>query len=121
MTSRILLIDDDLLLGQLIRALVAGRQGSLTQVQNGKTGLEMAGAAHYDYILVDLMLPQIDGLNVLRELSGRVRAHFRPKLIAISSRRSAEAKSECIAAGADRFLEKPVRPQALFDCLDLVA
>lgn len=121
MTSRILLIDDDLLLGQLIRALIAGRKGTLIQVQNGKTGLEMTSSAHYDYILVDLMLPQIDGLNVLRSLASRSYTQARPKLIAISSRRSPEAKSECIAAGADRFLEKPVRPQALFDCLDLVS
>ena len=119
MTSRILLIDDDLLLGQLIRALIAGRKGQLTQVQNGKTGLEMAHAGHYDYILVDLMLPQIDGLNVLRTLAARPHSPVRPKLIAISSRRSPEDKHECIAAGADQFLDKPVRPQALFDCLDL--
>lgn len=120
MSFRILLIDDDLLLGQLIRALIASRKGVLIQVQNGKTGLEMASAAHYDFILVDLMLPQVDGLNVLRELANRSHPQARPKLIAISSRRSPEAKSECIAAGADRFVEKPVRPQALFDCLDLV-
>lgn len=121
MTSRILLIDDDLLLGQLIRALIAGRKGHLTQVQNGKKGLEMVSSSPYDYILVDLMLPQIDGLNVLRELSSRAYSQARPKLIAISSRRSAEDKNECIAAGANQFLEKPVRPQALFDCLGLVS
>ena len=120
MSSRILLIDDDLLLGQLIRALIAGRKGTLTQVQNGKAGLEMVSAAPYDYLLVDLMLPQIDGLNVLRQLAGWPYPQRRPRLIAISSRRSPEAKSECMAAGADHFLEKPVRPQALFDCLGLM-
>lgn len=115
----ILLIDDDLLLGQLIRALVAPRGGEVTQVQNGKTGIEMARANAYDHVLVDLMLPQIDGLNVLRALSAQNLRLVRPKLTAISSRRQAEQKQACIAAGADQFLEKPVRPKALLDCLGL--
>lgn len=119
MTSKILLIDDDLLLGQLIRALVAGRGGEVTQVQNGKTGIEMAQAHAYDHILVDLMLPQIDGLNVLRVLSAQQYHGRRPKLTTISSRRLPEQKQACIDAGADHFLEKPVRPSALFDCLGL--
>jgi DNA-binding response OmpR family regulator len=119
MTVRILLIDDDLLLGQLIRALVAGRGGEVIQVQNGKTGIEMAQAGVFDHILVDLMLPQIDGLNVLRVLCKQPHQGVRPKLTAISSRRQAEQKQDCIAAGADQFLEKPVRPQVLFDCLAL--
>ncbi len=119
MPVQILLIDDDLLLGQLIRALVSGRGGEVIQVQNGKTGIEMAQARHYDHILVDLMLPQIDGLNVLRTLTTRARHDLRPKLTAISSRRQPEQKRGCMAAGADQFLEKPVRPQALFSCLGL--
>lgn len=119
MTAKILLIDDDLLLGQLIRALVVARGGEVTQVQNGKTGIEMARAAAYDHILVDLMLPQIDGLNVLRALSAQTHLRNRPKLTAVSSRRQPEQKQACIAAGADQFLEKPVRPNALFDCLGL--
>ena len=119
MTAKILLIDDDLLLGQLIRALVAGRGGEVIQVQNGKKGIEMAHANTYDHILVDLMLPQIDGLNVLRALCAQPHKGARPKLTAISSRRQPEQKQACIAAGADQFLEKPVRPNALFDCLGL--
>lgn len=119
MTAQILLIDDDLLLGQLIRSLVTRRGGEVTQVLNGKKGLEMAKQHAYDHILVDLMLPQIDGLNVLRSLSTPQQIGKRPKLTAISGRRQPEQQKECMAAGADQFLEKPVRAQALFDCLGL--
>jgi CheY-like chemotaxis protein len=119
MTKSILLIDDDLLLGQLIRGLVAKRGGTVTQVMNGKRGIEMAQANIYDHILVDLMLPQVDGLNVLRTLSQSKNPGRHIKLTAISSRRLPEHKQECLASGADQFLEKPVRPQALFDCLGL--
>lgn len=119
MTIRILLIDDDLLMGHLIRALVSPRGGEVVQVQNGKAGIEMAQASVYDHILVDLMLPHTDGLNVLRALYAQHHRGTRPKLTAISSRSHAEQKQACMAAGADQFLEKPLRPNALLDCVGL--
>lgn len=119
MTLRILLIDDDLLLGQIIRSLVASKGGQVTQALNGQSGIELALNNVYDHILVDLMLPQIDGLNVLRKLSTQKHTSNFVNLIAISSRKSEEHKKECLTVGANYFLEKPVRPQALFECLGL--
>jgi CheY-like chemotaxis protein len=119
MTLRILLIDDDQLLGQLIRTLVSSRGGELIQVMNGKRGIEIAKDSQFDHILVDLMLPQVDGLNVIRQLNQFNNWTPKPKLTAISSRKSTEQQLECAAAGASQFLEKPVKPQALFHCLGL--
>ncbi len=119
MNPRILLIDDDLILGQMIRALVQGRGGHLTQAINGATGLEMTEANEYDHILVDILLPRLGGLDVLRNLKVRARSGRKARLTAISSQCQPEQVRACLDAGADHFLPKPVHPRALFDSLGL--
>ena len=119
MKTRILLIDDDVLLGHLIQALLSKYDADFTQVFNGKIGIDTALLNEYDHILIDLMLPQIDGLNVIRTLKAKRKSNIFPKLTAISARRLLEQQEECMNAGADYFLQKPVQPQALLQCLTM--
>jgi DNA-binding response OmpR family regulator len=103
----VLLIDDDQLLGSLIQAVTKSLGMEIYQATNGFHGIKLATEYRFDIIFVDLMLPQIDGLNVLRQLK-QVLPPNSARLIAISGRSSRLNQAQTIAAGADLFLGKPV-------------
>lgn len=108
----VLLIDDDQLLGSLISGLTKPFGINLIQAMNGFHGLKLASEYKFDFIFVDLMLPQVDGLNVIRLLKGQPKRQ-NTRLIAISGRCDPLQQATTLEAGADVFLAKPVDPLLL--------
>jgi DNA-binding response OmpR family regulator len=70
----VLLVEDDRKLAGLTREYLAGHGVEVTHVADGKAGLEQALQGRWDAVLLDLMLPGLDGLSVCRELLARLRA-----------------------------------------------
>jgi DNA-binding response OmpR family regulator len=114
----VLLIDDDQLLGSLIKALTKPLGIELVQATNGFHGIKLATEYKFDTIFVDLMLPQIDGLNVLRLLK-KVLPAGGARLIAISGRSNRLNQAQALSAGADMFLSKPVNMTELTHALGI--
>jgi two-component system copper resistance phosphate regulon response regulator CusR len=102
---RILLIEDEHKLSNFLqRELVA--EGYATDVaSDGRRGLELAISCRYDLILLDLMLPQMDGIEVLRQI--RAKGLPVPVLI-LSARRTLQDKIVAKESGADDYLTKPL-------------
>ena len=100
---RILTIEDDLVLGAYVHEHL-GRCGfQVTWCQNGREGLEMARAQAFDVVLMDILLPGMDGLNVLTQLR---QSHSTPVLL--MSALGAEAdRISGFRLGADDYLPKP--------------
>lgn len=101
---RILLVEDDPLLGDGVRAGVAQEGYAVDWVQDGKSALAALEAERYDLVLLDLGLPRMSGLDVLAAL--RSRGNGVPVLILTARDRVADRVAG-LDAGADDYLVKP--------------
>ena len=110
---RILLIEDEVrLAANIASALREGPGFAVDCAEDGETGLLLAGNQCYDLIVLDLMLPRVDGLGVLKSI--RARKDHTPVLI-LTARGEVVSKIALLNAGADDYLSKP------FDLGELLA
>ena len=107
--SRILLIDDDLGLSELLGQLLELEGFKLTLAYDGKQGLELALAGDYDLILLDVMLPKLNGFEVLRAL----RQHKQTPVLMITARGDEIDRVVGLEIGADDYLPKPFNDREL--------
>jgi DNA-binding response OmpR family regulator len=110
---RVLLVEDEVRLAENLAAALRDGPGlAVDCAGDGLTGDEMAGYRCYDLIVLDLMLPRLDGLALLRRL--RARRDATPVLI-LTAKDGKAAVVELLNAGADDYLAKP------FDLGELIA
>ncbi len=106
---RILIIDDDTELCALLDEFLS-REGFETNVaHDGARGLERARTEAFDLVVLDLMLPQMDGLALLRQL----REVSRVPVIILTARGEGEDRIAGLDSGADDYLGKPFNPREL--------
>lgn len=110
--GRLLVVDDNrvnrLLLGRTLE-----QQGhSVAFAADGRRALEMLATAQYDLVLLDVEMPELDGVAVLTQLAAEGRLLEMP-VIMTSALDEVERIAECIDLGADDFLSKPVNPVLL--------
>ncbi|MGW7367277.1 response regulator [Streptomyces sp. NPDC054841] len=101
--TRVLVVEDD---PQLVRALTINLKARKYEVEaavDGATALRLAAAAPTDAVLLDLGLPDVDGLDVIRGL----RRWSRVPIVVVSARRTSDEKIEALDAGADDYVTKP--------------
>ena len=109
---RVLLIEDDKTIGQNI-AMVLNKEGMVVDTSYlGEDGLEMAKLYEYDIIIVDLILPGIDGYEVVRSLRA---ARNNTPIMILSGLSGSDKKVKGLGFGADDYLTKP------FDRSELIA
>ncbi len=101
---KLLIIDDERKIASFIKHGLEEEKYLIETANDGIRGLEMALNEQYDLILLDLLLPGMDGLTVLREL--RDAGILTPVMI-LSAKSETEDKVEALDAGADDYLSKP--------------
>lgn len=106
---KILMIDDDTELCQLVAEYLALDGFAFEAVHDGKTGLARAASAEADLILLDVMLPQLDGLSVLKAL----RAGAYCPVLMLTARGDDIDRILGLELGADDYLAKPFNPREL--------
>ena len=108
-----LLIVDDNEVNRDVLARQLGRQGHASAVaENGRLALEMVLARDFDLVLLDIMMPEMNGYEVLRRLKADVRLRDIP-VIMISALDEIETVVRCIELGAEDYLPKPFDPVLL--------
>lgn len=107
----ILLIDDDLGLGQLLEDYLVPEGFDLTISPTGENGLELAQSHRYALAVLDVMLPGIDGFQVLERLR---RVASLPVLM-LTTRGSTSDRVQGLRKGADDYLPKPFEPSELLE------
>ncbi len=113
---RILIVDDDPGLASVIQ-LMLDRAGCVTEVaRTSQLALERLQAHLPDAVLLDLMLPDIDGLELLRQLRAQRATETLP-VIVLTARGDEDSRRACEAAGASGFLVKPVSRSELVESL----
>ncbi|HWN71855.1 MAG TPA: response regulator [Haliangium sp.] len=110
---RILVAEDNLVNQKLMRLLL-GRLGYRADVvANGREAVEAVQRQHYDVVLMDLHMPEMDGMQATSYIRARLGA--RPRIIAVTADVLDETQARCLAVGMDAYLTKPV------DVADLTA
>ena len=114
---RILLVDD-----QPINRLLARNQlkqlgcKHLHEAENGVAALEFLRHADYDVVLMDMQMPEMDGLEATRQLRS-LPLTLQPVVIAMTANAFAEDRAACFSAGMNQFLSKPVKIDTLREAL----
>ncbi|MGW2964132.1 response regulator [Streptomyces sp. NPDC001220] len=101
--TRVLVVDDE---PQIVRALVINlkaRKYEVDAAPDGRTALELAASRHPDVVVLDLGLPDMDGVEVIRGLRGWTRV----PILVLSARHSSDEKVDALDAGADDYVTKP--------------
>ncbi|VBB08187.1 transcriptional regulatory protein c terminal [Lucifera butyrica] len=107
--KRILIIEDDLDIAELERDYLQLNGYKAEIVQNGLTGLKRAASAAYDAVVVDLMLPDKDGFEIIKE----IRRNQEIPVIVVSAKTEDIDKIRGLDFGADDYLTKPFSPAEL--------
>jgi PAS domain S-box-containing protein len=112
---RILLAEDNAVNRRLVTALVQKRGHSIVAVENGRKAVDCVAEGGYDIVLMDVQMPEMDGLeataairNAERETGGRI------PIIALTANAMKGDREACLAAGADGYIAKPLNPDELF-------
>ena len=110
----ILVIEDEKLLAQSIRAVLEQKGFSVETVYDGETGAEYARLGIYDLVILDVMLPGMDGFQVAQSLrSGRCAT----PILMLTARSGIDDRIQGLNAGADYYLTKPFDTRELLACV----
>lgn len=109
---RVLVIDDDPLYHKIIARGLQPMGYEIEVAQQGETGIQKARETHPDVIITDVMMPDISGYDVARQLRREPEFAFTP-IIVLSSQTGLQAKLSSFEAGADDYIMKPFEPVEL--------
>ncbi len=117
---RILLAEDHLV-NQKVALQILQRMGYRADVAgNGLEVLQSLRRQSYDVILMDMQMPEMDGLEASRQIQklyGKDRNTRRPRIIAVTANAMESDRTDCIAAGMDDYISKPIRMEQLVEVL----
>ena len=111
---RVLVIEDETRLAATLRDLLEMDGYAVDVCHDGEAGLDNALSAIYDVVLLDVMLPKLDGFTVLRRL--RAAGNATPVLM-LTARSEVSDKVRGLDCGADYYLTKPFEPRELLACV----
>ena len=114
--ARLLVAEDNEVNQEVARALLTDAGFAVDVAANGRIAVEMAGAGAYDLILMDMQMPEMDGLEAtaaIRRLPGLAAI----PIVAMTANAMASDRERCLAAGMVDFVAKPIEPDELWAAL----
>ncbi len=112
--ARILLVEDNEINQKIVLLSLSKQVYQIDVARNGKEALEMFGLKQYDLILMDIMMPVMDGIMAtkkIREIESTGDSHI--PIIAITANALAGDRENCLAAGVDDYIAKPFQAEML--------
>jgi len=110
LAPRILIVDDEVHVRKLFVAVLAESGFAVTAAQNGRHALSLLSDAEFDVVILDMCLPDMDGLELIRRLHGD---YPFLKIAAVSGFMGGTLQREAMSAGADATLSKPTTAMRL--------
>ena len=114
---RVLLVEDDRKLSAAVCKLLEKERITTDPVYDGDDGLEWALSSEYDAVILDVMLPGMDGFSVLREMR---KAKIAVPVLMLTARTALEDRLTGLDSGADYYLPKPFESAELISCLHAI-
>jgi CheY-like chemotaxis protein len=118
---RILVAEDNDFNADLLKQLLVRRGHDVRSASDGRKALTLAAEEDFDLMLLDVHMPELDGFQVIRAVRDRERStsgHL--PVIALTARSRPEDREQCLAAGMDDFLAKPIQAPDLWAAIDRV-
>jgi two-component system response regulator CpxR len=107
--ARLLLIDDDIEFGRLLQRFLTGEGFGLQIAGNGRQGTQQALSGRFELIVLDVMMPDMSGFDVLR----RIRSESRTPILMLTAKGDTRDRIQGLKLGADDYLPKPFDPAEL--------
>ncbi|MBN3888438.1 MAG: response regulator [Nostoc sp. JL31] len=107
---KILLVEDDVLLSTALFELLNANRYTIDIASNGQAGLELALSTEYELILLDWLIPKLDGITLCRQLRSQ---GYRKSILLLTGKNSNADIVAGLDAGADDYVIKPFDPEAL--------
>ena len=108
------LVAEDNLVNQKVAIRFLARLGYAAAVAgNGREALQALDEEKFDLVLMDMQMPEMDGLSATREIRLRYPANRQPKIFALTANAVAGDRDRCLAAGMDDYLSKPVKLESI--------
>jgi CheY-like chemotaxis protein len=117
---RILLAEDNVVNQKLAMRLLSQMGYAADLARHGVEAVEAIERQTYDVVLMDVQMPEMDGLQASREITRRWPAGDRPRIVAMTANAMQGDREECMAAGMDDYVTKPIRVDALVEALNNV-
>jgi signal transduction histidine kinase/DNA-binding response OmpR family regulator len=114
---RILVAEDNLVNRQVAVGLLSRQGHAVDVVADGRAAVEAVRVGAYDVVLMDVHMPELDGLAAAREIRRLPPGRCEIPIIALSASALPEETQACLAAGMDAYLAKPIDPVALGQAL----
>ncbi|MCC5835078.1 MAG: response regulator [Opitutales bacterium] len=115
------LLAEDSKVNQMVVVALLNKSGiGVEVVENGKQALEALRKGRYDLVLLDIQMPEMDGLTVtkiVRDPDSDILQHDIP-IIAVTAHAMQSNRTQCLAAGMNDFVSKPIKLQPLLDAID---
>jgi DNA-binding response OmpR family regulator len=109
MATRVLIIDDDLRLAEMLESYLVTRGFAADRRETGQRGLQALESRQYEAVILDVMLPDLDGFEVCKQ----IRARSPIPILMLTARGDAMDRIVGLELGADDYLPKPFEPREL--------
>ena len=107
--KRILVVDDEKEIADLIEIHLMSQDYNVTKAKNGIEALELLKENKYNLVLLDVMMPKLDGIETIK----KIRENYNVPVIIISAKTTEKDKVEGFNLGADDYISKPIKPMDL--------
>ena len=107
MRHKILVIDDDQSFLEAIKQAFLSEKYEVMTARSGRDGLQQALAFHPDIVILDIMMPEMDGYEAIHEIRKDSRFTSTP-VIALTAKAMKEDRQKCLDAGASDYISKPI-------------
>lgn len=118
--KNILIIDDAAPIRRFLRISLQARGAQLHEADTAESGLEMCNKIHPELVVLDLGLPDRDGLDILPEIKKSSNEGNPPAVVILSVRKGREIQDKAAKLGADDYITKPFLMEELLEAIDAI-
>ncbi|MHA0856385.1 response regulator [Paenibacillus sp. CMAA1364] len=114
--KKVLVVDDDEILRMLITDTLEDLDVQIDIAEDGRIALEKLSLTHYDVMLLDYMMPELTGIEVLERLSAEQKASM--TILMLTAKAQDADRTQALEAGISRFIPKPFSPLELLNIVE---
>ncbi len=108
--EKVLIVDDSIISRRMIKKLISGYNFEIEEAENGTQALEKIRSSNFAIIFLDLLMPDINGIEILEKLK---QDNISAKIVVISADIQETTKAKCKELGAFAFINKPPKEDEL--------
>jgi len=113
----VLFIEDDRMNRRVVRDMLDVAGATMVEAESAELGLRLLDGNEFDMILVDLRMPGMDGLTAIGHIRARGDDKARLPIIVVTADTALDLREQCLSAGADDVIFKPVAMDTLFESM----